>query len=51
MFANKFHMDYQPLAYDCMEQRIFDNVLSETKGKSHFNDSYYKTFDFVKNHI
>ena len=51
MFANKFHMDYHPLALDCMEKHIIDKVLIETKGKSHFNDSYYKTFDFVKNHI
>ena len=51
MFANKFHKDYHPLAYDCMEKRIFDNVLRETKGQSQFNDSYYKRLDFVKHHV
>ena len=52
MFFNKFRQDYHPLAFDCMEQRIFNNVKMEAKVMPPFlNDSYYKSMDFVKNHI
>ena len=51
LFVNKFERNYHPLAYDCMEQRIFRKVLNETKGPTPFNDSFYKEMDFVKNHI
>ena len=52
MFFNKFRQDYHPLAYDCMEEKIFSNIRMETQGIHPFlNDSYYKNMDFVKNHV
>ena len=51
MFANKFFSDYNPLAYDCMEQRHFNITLNEVIGNSDFDDDYYKHLDFVLHHV
>ena len=51
MFVNKFHSDYHPLAYDCMEQRHFNKTRNEVLGNSYFNDEFYKHLDFVHNHV
>ena len=32
LFANKFSYDYQPLAYDCLEQWLFHKVRLEEAG-------------------
>lgn len=29
LFANKFYIDYQPLAYECIEKWHFEKILSE----------------------
>ena len=51
MVVNKFEKNVEPLAYDCMEQRIFLKVLNETKGISRFNGNVYRKQDYVQNHI
>lgn len=46
LFANKFFSDFEYLAYDCMEQLIFNRTLigpSQT-----FDPTYYQSLPFVK---
>ena len=50
LFANKFHYDHHPLAYDCVEKRYFDMVRSEMAGNLRFDTSYYEKLPFVINH-
>ena len=40
MFANKFHTDYEPIAYDCLESRIYHQTLGELKKDSWYKSSY-----------
>ena len=51
MFANKFYPDYNPLAYDCMEELHFNKTRNEVLGRAHFDDSLYRQLEFVKHHI
>ena len=51
MFANKFQKDNHPLAYDCMERRVFRKVFSEDNGNRPLDEKYYKQLDYVCNHI
>lgn len=51
MFANKFYLDYEPLALDCMEELHFNRTRSELLGKSQFDTSLYEELSYVKNHI
>ncbi|XP_067663732.1 beta-1,3-galactosyl-O-glycosyl-glycoprotein beta-1,6-N-acetylglucosaminyltransferase 4-like [Haliotis asinina] len=47
LFANKFHIDFEPLVYDCMEQKYFNTVREEQRGISNFDDTYYRYVGFV----
>jgi len=64
LFLNKFHFDYSWLAYDCMEELIFNRTMmtsstvSEITGQSlapsttttsQFNLTYYLALPFVEN--
>jgi len=53
LFANKFHLDYEPLALDCIEQlhyqRLRAEVLAGTDAK--FNTSLYSAQEFTWNHV
>ncbi|XP_046551049.1 N-acetyllactosaminide beta-1,6-N-acetylglucosaminyl-transferase-like [Haliotis rubra] len=51
LFANKFHLDFQPAALQCMDEWYLSRTLRERRGESTFDDSYYKTLGFVKNKI
>jgi len=53
LFANKFYLDYQPLAWDCMEELHFKRLREELlQGDSaQFNTSLYSQLDFVRNHV
>ncbi|ESO94014.1 hypothetical protein LOTGIDRAFT_104647 [Lottia gigantea] len=51
MFANKFYFDYQHYALDCLEEFLYNRTRDEYLEKLTFNDSYYKTLDFVKNRV
>jgi hypothetical protein len=53
LFANKFHIDYEPFALDCMEQLHFRRLHAEVAAgqAAVFNTSFYSTLDFVRNHL
>ena len=46
LFANKFFMDFEWLAYDCMEELLYSRTV---KGHNNsFNSTYYDNLDIVK---
>ncbi|XP_064647323.1 beta-1,3-galactosyl-O-glycosyl-glycoprotein beta-1,6-N-acetylglucosaminyltransferase-like [Lineus longissimus] len=49
LFANKFHMDYEPLTYECMEELLFTKTREEYSKKRTFNTTFYSQLPFVKN--
>ena len=53
LFANKFHLDYQPLALDCIEElhyrRLRDEIIAGDAGE--FDTSVYEAQEFVWNHV
>nr|KAG5703705.1 hypothetical protein BaRGS_022994 [Batillaria attramentaria] len=50
LIANKFFYDFQPLAYDCLEEWYFHKVHLENSGRPQFlNVSLYENLDIVKN--
>ncbi|XP_041377220.1 beta-1,3-galactosyl-O-glycosyl-glycoprotein beta-1,6-N-acetylglucosaminyltransferase-like [Gigantopelta aegis] len=51
LFTNKFYADFEPLAYDCMEQRYFSKVRAEQCGNHSINTQFYESLGFVKNRI
>ena len=52
LFANKFHQDFSPYAQDCMEEWLQNEWLrDEYLGITDFNNSFYKSLDFVVNKI
>ena len=50
LFTNKFYLDYNPLALDCLEELVLNRTRDEVLGKRTFDVSFYKELDFVKNH-
>lgn len=49
MFANKFHYDLYPPAYDCLEQWYFTRVhREEQSGKTDLDVTVYSNLDIVK---
>ncbi len=52
LFVNKFHLDYEPLALDCLEQHIWYRTANQIKGFDHMiNMTYYQNLPFVKSHV
>ncbi|XP_064597380.1 beta-1,3-galactosyl-O-glycosyl-glycoprotein beta-1,6-N-acetylglucosaminyltransferase-like [Liolophura sinensis] len=51
LFANKFHWDFQPYAWDCLEEWHFNKTRDGFLHKTDFDVSYYKTLSFVKNKV
>ncbi|WAQ94346.1 GCNT1-like protein [Mya arenaria] len=51
LFANKFFLDFQPLALECMEELVYNRTRDEYLGSIHFNDTLYTQQDFVINQI
>lgn len=54
IFVNKLHANYQPLAYACLEERIFKKVRDDVNGQTEFDLSFYrnkKIMDWSKNHL
>ena len=51
LFANKFHEDFHPETLDCLEEMLINRTLEEITGSLVFNDSYYRTRDFVINKV
>ncbi len=53
LFVNKFHLTYEPLALDCMEQDIWYRTadqMMENDGVD-IDISYYANLPYVKNHV
>ncbi|CAH8452175.1 unnamed protein product [Schistosoma bovis] len=53
-FANKFHDDFEPIAYDCTEYYIMKKVLNEMTSKQldpSFNLTHYSILHCSQNHI
>ena len=53
LFANKFYIDYEPLAFDCIEQLHYQRLRDEVHSgnAAEFNTSVYEAQDFVRNHV
>ena len=51
MFANKFHLGYQPYTYQCMNEFIFNRTRDEYFNQLKFNTSNYQSLEFIKNTI
>ncbi|CAD5121298.1 DgyrCDS9827 [Dimorphilus gyrociliatus] len=51
LFANKFHLDYQPFALQCMRELIYNRTRDELAGKREIDLSYYENLKMVKYHI
>ncbi len=51
LFVNKFHLDYEPLALDCMEQYIWYRTANQMLGYDQMDTSYYANLSFVRNHV
>ena len=52
LFANKFYIDYEPLAFDCIEQLHYQRLSDEIRAGDavEFNISFYAAQEFVWNH-
>ena len=49
MFVNKLHADYQPMAYDCLEELHFNRTRADVLHPDRaFNTAYYERMPFVK---
>ena len=44
LFINKFHLDFEPLTLDCMEELIYNRTI----GQHPFDPTYYENLDIVK---
>jgi len=51
MLANKFYMQYQPYAYECLDELIFNRTRDEYFNVLKFDTSKYEALDFIKNVI
>lgn len=51
LFANKFHIDYQPFALDCMEELHYNRTRDEYLGKLLFKPDLYSKLGFVRDKI
>ena len=52
LFANKFYIEYEPLALDCMEQLHYNRTRDELTGALPPLDvSFYEELAFVNNHV
>ncbi len=51
LFVNKFHLTYDPLALDCMEQYIWYRAANQMLGYDELDTTYYANLSFVKNHV
>ncbi|XP_013410416.1 beta-1,3-galactosyl-O-glycosyl-glycoprotein beta-1,6-N-acetylglucosaminyltransferase 4 [Lingula anatina] len=50
-FANKFELDYEYVAFDCMEEYIFNLAREHRYRPQKINISYYENLPFYKNVI
>jgi len=50
LFANKFHLDFEPTALDCLEQLHYNRTHAEAVGRAAFDVSFYRELSYVKQH-
>ncbi|XP_046547708.1 beta-1,3-galactosyl-O-glycosyl-glycoprotein beta-1,6-N-acetylglucosaminyltransferase-like [Haliotis rubra] len=48
LFANKFHIDYQPQTYDCMDEWIRNRTIQEYNGTFTMNYDFYEKMPHLK---
>ena len=52
MFANKFNADFEPMAYDCLEELLHNRTRREVEtGVVQLNETFYSNLAFVKSHV
>ncbi|XP_052805494.1 N-acetyllactosaminide beta-1,6-N-acetylglucosaminyl-transferase-like [Mya arenaria] len=51
LFVNKFHQEFHPLAYDCLEELLFNRTRDGHLGLRIFNSTFYTNLGFVKNKV
>ena len=47
LFANKFLLEVEPLALDCLERWLLRQTLAEYRGRFLFDDSFYRNLSYV----
>jgi hypothetical protein len=50
LFVNKFHQDFQPLAFDCMEELLRNRTKTSASTNYKFDSDYISNLSFVVNH-
>ena len=48
---NKLYADYEPLAYDCLEERLLKRLEDNAKGKFNITLELYSENEMAKNHL
>ncbi|KAJ8315953.1 hypothetical protein KUTeg_005967 [Tegillarca granosa] len=48
-FTNKFYIDYQPVALDCIEEFHYNRTRDQYEQDWTFNTTYYENLPFLKN--
>jgi hypothetical protein len=51
LFANKFHLDYQSEAYDCLEELLYNRTRRELDGLEQLDVAFYEKLSYVNNHL
>lgn len=51
LFANKFHLDYEPLALDCLEELHHNQTRLQVLLSPDIDRNFYENLDFVRNHL
>ena len=51
LFANKFYLDTDRLAYGCLEQKIYNNTRDFYLGKVKVNTTIYEESILVRNRL
>lgn len=48
LFANKFHLDFEHLALDCLEEVLYDKTWKQFIKDEKIDTSYYAHLDYNK---
>ena len=48
LYANKFDYDYQPLAYDCLEEWLNEHMWKQYLNNEDYDTGYYERLDQVR---
>jgi hypothetical protein len=48
LFVNKFHLDFEHIALDCLEEVLYEKTWEEYMKDLPVNTSYYRTLDYAK---